>query len=160
MAVGMSHDRHVLIDGPNVGHAWEPRAARSVAGRQAMRRRLTDLAMRLHDEEAWQVSVVFDGRSPEMTWVHPPGTEGVTVWETPTGVTGDDLIERLVGKESSPGACIVVSADRALQSTVLALGAEVMAPADFAAWVDRLAERAQRRQAKRAKKTEEAWRAR
>lgn len=156
----MSHGRHVLIDGPNVGHAWAPRTARSVAGLRATRRRLTDLAVRLHDEEGWRVSVVWDGRGPELTWVHPPRTEGVAVWETPAGVTGDDLIERLVGQDVSPGSCVVVSADRALQSTVSALGAEVMAPADFAAWVDRLAERARRRRAKRSENTEAAWRAR
>jgi predicted RNA-binding protein with PIN domain len=156
----MSRERHVVIDGPNVGHAWKAGAANSGAGRQATRRQLSDLAVRLHDEEGWRVSLVFDGRGPELTWVHPPRTEGVTVWETPAGLTGDDLIERLVGKERVPGDCSVVTADRALQSTVLALGAEVVAPADFSAWVERLGERARRRRQARAAATEAAWRAR
>jgi predicted RNA-binding protein with PIN domain len=156
----MSRDRHVLLDGPNIGHAWEPRAMRAAPGREAWRRRLSDLAVRGHDEVGWRVSVVFDGRGPELTWSQPPGTEGVTIWETPAGITGDDLIERLVGKEAEPGRCLVVTADRALQATVSALGAEVMSPAEFAAWTERLAARASRRRALDSARTEAAWRAR
>lgn len=155
----MPNERHLLIDGPNAIHASRDLDSLARRDRDAARRRLSELAWTIRDQGGWRVTVVFDGRGETLTSEYAAGDEGCWVIYTPNGVTADDVIERLVGRSENPERCRVVSADRAVQSTVAAAGAEVMPPADFFSWVARAEEQLSRRRLAQNGKEAAKWRA-
>ncbi len=148
----------LLIDGPNVLHASREWAVLLRRDKDAARRRLQESAQIVRDGTDWQVTLVFDGRGTDLTIERPDGDDTFVVIHTSSGMTGDDVIERLVGGSAAPARCRVVSGDRAIQSTVRALGAEAMTPADFLAWLEQLAVQGARRINRQSMATEGVWR--
>jgi len=154
----MDAPSHLLIDGSNILHAWPELRAMLKGDRAAARARLAAAARALHDAEHIRVSVVFDGRGPEVVVENPAGQASFALITAPAGMTADDLIEQIVGKARSPRSCLVATDDRAERQTIEALGAAGMSASDLAAWVARSAERQGERLARRRQANEKEWR--
>ncbi|MGA3006389.1 MAG: NYN domain-containing protein [Opitutaceae bacterium] len=137
----MAFEKHVLVDGANILHAWPELNALARHNKDAARAQLSQTLRVLHDTEGWRVTIVFDGRGKELV-VEQPGPHATFAHVfTPEALTADDVIEQLVGSAADPAACTVATADRAEQQTVTALGAAVCPPDDLRAWCERAAER-------------------
>jgi len=154
----MDADKHLLIDGSNVLHAWPELRALLKRDRAAARSRLTERAGALHDAEHLRVSLVFDGRGPEVVVERPTGSASFAVVYSPSGLTADDVIEQMVGQARAPDRCLVATDDRAERQTIEAMGAAGLSAADLAAWMDRAEQRQQSRLAERRRANEKDWR--
>lgn len=116
---------YLLVDGHSVIfqdrelrrlHEREPRQARF---------RLQSRLARLHDQGAWLVTLVFDGRRGG----HEPEPEGgMVVIYSRQDQTADSIIERLTASAPDPARVHVVTADHAEALTVEAQGAVVHSP--------------------------------
>ena len=127
---------HLLVDGSNVIQAWPETRALARRDREAAKALLLRRLAVLHDVNAWRVTVVFDGRG-EALHVEPVGDAAdFACVHTPAGATADDVIERLVGRATEPGACLVATADQAERATVEAAGAAWCTPEDLALRID------------------------
>jgi uncharacterized protein len=154
----MEFEKHLLIDGSNIIHAWPELRALLKRDRDAARSRLSQAAGVLHDVERIRVSIVFDGRGPDLAVERPSGQATFTHIHTPSGTTADDVIEQLVGQARQPGLCLVATDDRVERQTVEATGAAGLSAADLAAWIERVGGRQQSRLAERRRANEKEWR--
>lgn len=150
--------RHLLVDGANLLHAWPELRALARRDRTAARTGLVQCLSVLHDDEAWRVTVVFDGRGPDLAIEGVGGQPSFAVVTTPDALTADDVIEQLVGKSAEPAACTVVTGDRAEAQTVTALGAQTITPAELAAWLERLRSRQNARIKGLGRDNDQRWR--
>jgi len=113
--------REVIIDGYNVLLTEER------GGSEHARQQLVRDAARHRDRRDVAVTVVFDGR----------GAAGVTEATSYAGVRvlyaadADRAIVARVQRSRAPGALLVITADRALQNDVRALGGRAEPPASF-----------------------------
>ncbi len=78
-----------------------------------------------------RIVVVFDHGVPGGVSRFLSGA-GLSVRFAPSGVSADDVIVGLVGKETNPGNVTVVTSDRGLASRVRRLGGKVMPSDSFA----------------------------
>jgi len=156
----MPFEKHLLVDGANILHAWPELRALAARDRNAARIKLSQAVQVLHDAEGWRVTVVFDGRGTAITIEQPGGDPTFAHLFTPSGLTGDDVIEQLVGNAADPKACTVATADRAEQQTVAALGAAWCSPDDLLIWCDRAASRQAQRLTDLNRNNNRAWRRR
>ncbi len=154
----MESQKHLLIDGSNIMHAWPELRALLKRDRAAARSRLSQAAGILHDVERIRVSLVFDGRGPDVVVEQPSGQATFVHLYSPSGMTADDVIEQMVGKARAPGLCLVATDDRAERQTVEASGAAGLSAADLASWIERAGGRQQSRLAKRRRANEKEWR--
>jgi len=91
----------------------------------------------VHDMEGISTTVVFDGQGTDIDVQRPFGDESFSVVFSPSGLTADSVIERMVGNAPEPATIGVVSGDRVLAHTVMATGGDVFTVADFENWVQR-----------------------
>ncbi len=154
----MAAEKHLLVDGANLLHAWLELRALAIRDRDTARGRLSQALRVLHDAEGWRVTLVFDGRGTELRIEQPGGDATFAHIFTPSGLTADDVIEQLVGGAADPAACTVATADRAEQQTVSALGAAWCSPDDLRVWCDRAAARQAQRLAEMNRANHRAWR--
>lgn len=148
----MSFERHLLIDGANILHAWPELRALLKTDRDAARSQLMQRASAIHDTEQVRVTIVHDGRGEDIVVERPSGRPTFSVVYTPSSMTADDLIEQMVAGAADPAACVVATADRAMRETVQAAGGSTMRAEDLRAWI----ERAEARQAGAVKALREA----
>jgi predicted RNA-binding protein with PIN domain len=154
----VAFEKHLLVDGANILHAWPELRALLPRDRDAARARLAQRLSAIHDGESVRVTLVHDGRGTELVIERPSAQETFSVLYTPSGLTADDVIERLVAKSASVAECTVASGDRAIRQTITALGAAWISPDDLAAWIDR-AEKQQARSVERLRRsTDQEWR--
>ncbi len=155
----MSQDfeRHLLVDGSNIMHAWPDLRTLLKRDRDAARSRLSAALSVLHDAEHLRVSLVFDGRGPEMLVERPSGHVTFSHVYTPAGTTADQVIEGIVGRSGRPGACVVATDDRAERNAVEALGGSAVSSEDLASWVSRAGGRQRARVEERRRDNEAAW---
>jgi predicted RNA-binding protein with PIN domain len=140
-ARAVAFEKHLLVDGANILHAWPDLRALAARDKDAARAQLSQTLRVLHDTEGWRVTIVFDGRGTELV-VEQPGAHATFAHIfTPGSLTADSVIEQLVGGTADPATCTVVTADRAEQQTVSALGAAWCSPDDLRSWCDRAAGR-------------------
>jgi predicted RNA-binding protein with PIN domain len=154
----MEAKKHLLVDGSNIMHAWPELRALLKRDRGAARSRLSQALAGLHDAEHLRVSLVFDGRGPELVTEQPSRLATFVHLYSPSGMTADDIIEQLVGGARDPSRCVVATDDRAERQTIEALGAAGMSAADLASWVERSGQRQQSRLADRRRANEKEWR--
>ena len=155
-AVGF--EKHLLVDGSNILHAWEEFRTLLKHDRDTARARLSQLISVIHDEEQVRLTLVFDGRGGELTVVYPGALKTFVHLYTPTGTTADDVIEQIVGKSAEPGNCFVASDDRAERQTIEAAGAAGISSDDLAAWAERAGLRQRLRLAGLKRDNERSWR--
>ena len=133
----MAFEKHLLVDGSNLLHAWPELRALEKRDRDAARSRLSERLRILHDFDDFRVTLVFDGKGSEIVVEHPSGHETFTLIFTPSHLTGDDVIEHMVGQSSTPGQCWVATDDRAERHTVDAVGGTSVSAEELAEWVAR-----------------------
>ncbi len=156
----MDFARHLLIDAYNVIHQW-PETKRALVPDRAIARELLGAAVRiLHDRERVRVTLVFDGRGPEITVERPGESLTFSYLYSPSSMSADDVIEQIVGASAEPGTYIVVTRDLPERRTIEALGGTVMTPEDLHAWIARCREALSRDLAERWKTVESRWKAR
>lgn len=154
----VSIQRHLLVDGANILHAWPEFRSLLKKDRDAARAQLVQRLATIHDQEAIRVTIVFDGRGSELAIERPAGQSTFSVLHTPAGQTADDVIEQIVANSTEPTSCIVATDDRAEIETVTAAGATVLRAEDLATWLAQTeARQAQKLAALRAANQQE-WR--
>lgn len=122
---------HIIIDGYNLLHAsrgtdfdWTglslEKARTAIVGFLVTHRR----------PSRESITIVFDGSAevitPRATKVH-----GIEVIFSEPGVNADEVIRRMAAGAPNPRNLLVVTADREIRSSVLAVGAKVVAPLNF-----------------------------
>jgi len=155
-AVGF--EKHLLVDGSNILHAWPELRSLIKRDRDAARSRLAQALSVIHDEEQTQLTLVFDGRGDDLTVEYPSALKTFALIYTPAGTTADDVIEHLVGKARDPGNCTVATDDRAERQTIEATGATGISASDLAAWVERASQRQRTRTTGLKRDNERLWR--
>jgi predicted RNA-binding protein with PIN domain len=156
--VRVAFEKHLLIDGANILHAWPELRSLLKRDRDAARARLSHVVSVIHDVEQLRVTIVFDGRGAELVLERPSGQATFTHLYTPTGTTADDVIEQLVGNAASAADCLVATDDRAEWQTVEALGAVGVSSVELARWVARLEERQRAQLSGLKRENERDWR--
>jgi len=154
----VSFEKHLLIDGSNILHGWPELRAMLKRDRDAARARLSQAVSAIHDVEQLRVTIVFDGRGPELMLERPSGHATFTHLYTPDGATADDVIEQLVGSRGDASKCLVATDDRAERQTVEALGATSLSAEELAAWVARVTERQRAQVSGLTRENEREWR--
>ncbi len=133
----VSFQRHLLIDGANILHAWPQLRALLKTDRDAARSQLAQRAAAIHDVEQVRVTIVHDGRGEELVIERPSQQPTFSVVYTPASLTADDVIEQMVANAADAGACVVATEDQAERETVAASGAATMRAEDLRAWIER-----------------------
>jgi predicted RNA-binding protein with PIN domain len=151
-------DKHLLIDGSNILHAWPEMRALLKRDRDAARASPSQRVRVLHDAEQLRVTIVFDGRGSDLVIERPSDHPTFTHLYTPTGTTADDVIEQLVGNAENASTCVVATDDRAERQTVEALGAAGISSTDLAAWIVRAEERQRAQVSGLKRENEREWR--
>ena len=154
----MGAEKHLLVDGANILHAWPELRALLKRDRDAARARLSQALRAIHDGEHVRVTVVFDGKGDQLVMERPSEHVTFTHLYTPSGTTADDVIEQLVGRSAEPARCSVATDDRAEQQTIAALGAEAISSEALAAWVARAEARQGQQVAGLKRENERQWR--
>ena len=129
--------RHLLVDGSNILHAWPELSALFKRDRDAARSQLVQQLAAIHDIEAVQLTIVFDGRGEKLVVEHPSQQSSLAVIYTSTSQTADDVIEQMAAKVVGTIQCLVATDDYAERQTVRAAGAEVLSSGDLLAWLKR-----------------------
>lgn len=153
----MEPNKHLLVDGSNVIHAWPELRALVGRDRTTAQMQLVGALAAIHDHEGVRVTVVFDGSGTELQISCPGGRASLAIVRTPTGMTADDFIERWIGRAVSPGDCWVATGDRAEVRTVEALGAHSLSPEDLAGWCRRAGGRIEVKLAGRKRENDREW---
>lgn len=133
----VSHQRHLIVDGANILHAWPEFSGLLKRDRDSARAQLVQQLAAIHDAEEVRVTIVFDGRGEELTIERPSHQLTFSVVYTPSALTGDDVIEQMVANAADRSACVVATDDHAERETVMASGASAIRASDLAAWVKR-----------------------
>lgn len=133
----VAFEKHLLIDGSNLLHAWPELRGLAKRDREAARSRLSQKVRVLHDFEGFRVTLVFDGKGTDITVEHPSGHDTFTHIFTPSHLTGDDVIEHMVGQSVDPSQCWVATDDRAERHTVDAVGGTSVSAGELAEWIAR-----------------------
>lgn len=154
----MAFEKHLLVDGSNLLHAWPELRQLEKRDRDSARSRLSGRVRVLHDHEECRVTIVFDGKGSETTIEHPSGHATFTHIYTASHVTGDDVIEHLVGQAAAPGHCWVATDDRAERQTIDTLGGTSISAAELADWVVRAEERQRTKLSGLTRDNDQKWR--
>jgi len=128
--------------------------------RDAARSQLIGRVSAVHDAESVRVTVVIDGRGPDIVVEHPSKQATLTVVYTPSSMTADDVIEQMVGRSADPSQCEVATGDQAERSTIEATGAVWVPPADLLARIERAERRLGSKVAEVNRASAQEWRRR
>jgi predicted RNA-binding protein with PIN domain len=156
--MGAPGQKHLLVDGSNIMHAWPELRALLPGDRDTARARLSQAVRVLHDGEQLRVTIVFDGRGSELSVEQPGGQATFAHVYTPGGTTADDVIAQLVGQAREPSDCLVATDDRGERQAIETLGAAGLSSADLASWVRRAEQRQQAQLQERRRANESKWR--
>ena len=155
---GVAYTRHLLIDGNNLIHRWpDLHRALTEEGSAVAHARLGERVRVLHDFEQLRVSVVFDGRGPELSVERPSAQLTFSYLYSPAGLTADDVIEQLAASAKTPADVLVATGDQRERETIEALGAEWVSPEALAAWIERAVRAQTDTLAKRKQSVDRAW---
>ena len=152
------YEKHLLIDGSNILHAWTALRVLLKSDRETARAKLSQMLSVLHDEEQVRLTLIFDGRGEKLSIEYPGAQKTFAHIYTPAGTTADDVIEQLVGQAVEPANCTVATNDRAERQTIEASGANGISAEELAAWVQRAELRQQSRVTGLKRDNERAWR--
>lgn len=142
----METELHVIIDGFNVifgdellrnEHRKSPEDAKAL---------LVKLAEQLHDNEGHQVSLVFDGQGRQIQIDYPCRNERFSVIHSPSAMSADGVIERMISRSKQPDRLMVISNDRMIRDAALGNGVEFKGVEGFMDWVGGMQKRASKTQ--------------
>lgn len=140
----MAWDKHLLIDGYNILHAWPDLRSALMREAEAARDQLAERVRVIHDMESVRVTVVFDGAGPSVDVVRPTEELHFSIVYAPADLSADGLIEQLVSASKTPQSLYVATRDNFIGSIVRASGAVLLSPDGLLEWVEQC-ERAQAR---------------
>jgi predicted RNA-binding protein with PIN domain len=116
-------NEHLLIDGYNIIHAW-PQLRKSLqTGQDVARERLIDTVRPIHDFEGVRTTIVFDGQGNDIQIERPGNKVTLSCLFSPTGVTADEIIERLVENSKNPQHVTVATDDNIIAQIIFTFGA-------------------------------------
>ena len=125
------HYEWLIIDGYNLLHQVEDLARMLGTDIQGARHQLVRMVEETAHNMARQTTIVFDGREAgsdaALTSKH------LEVFFSPSNLSADTVIERLVCKCPTPGKILVVTSDHAEHDTVSSAGAHTMSSEEFMA---------------------------
>jgi predicted RNA-binding protein with PIN domain len=156
--MGTQRQKHLLVDGSNIMHAWPELRPLLAKARDTARARLSQAVRVLHDIEQVRVTIVFDGRGSELSVEQPAGQPTFAHVFTPAGTTADDVIAQLAGQARDPADCVVATDDRGERQAVESLGAASISSADLASWIKRAETRQVSQLQERRRANEAKWR--
>lgn len=137
-AAGVDFQRHLLVDGSNLVHAWPELRGLAKRDRDSARAQLVRRLAAIHDVERIRVTIVFDGRGDDLVVERPSAQPTFSVVFTPSSLSADDVIEQMVANAVSAGDCLVATDDRAERETISAAGAVAISADDLASWTTRV----------------------
>ena len=121
----------LIIDGYNLLHETEELARLMKTDLHLARNKLVRLVEAAALDMAPQTTIVFDGRESgideSLTVKH------LEVYFSPSNLSADTIIERLVCRFPNPGKILVVTSDHAERVTVSSAGAQTMSSFEFMA---------------------------
>ncbi|VGO21271.1 NYN domain-containing protein [Pontiella sulfatireligans] len=121
----------LIIDGYNVLHVVDELARLLRTDIHLARNRLVRMVEHTAHNMAPQTTIVFDGREAgtddALTAKH------LEIYFSPSNLSADTVIERLVCRFPRPEKIMVVTSDRAEHETVSSAGAQVMSSQEFVA---------------------------
>jgi predicted RNA-binding protein with PIN domain len=125
-----SQCEHLILDGYNLIHAIpEVRDAMRSHGITVARERFQELTLCLHDPGKVRLTIVYDGQGGKIDVDQPiPDDPGYAIVYSPSGVSADEVIERLVTNADSPERILVATKDHAIAQTFAASGAFALTP--------------------------------
>ncbi len=133
----------LIIDGYNLLHQVDELADLLRTDIQQARHRLVRMIENTAHKMAAQTTIVFDGR--EAGTDDALSTKHLEVYFSPSNLSADSVIERLVCKFPNPEKILVVTSDRAECDTVSSAGAQTMSSPDFIAQCNTDAKRPRRK---------------
>ena len=83
----------------------------------------------LHEPGLVRLTIVYDGQGDKLEVAQPiPDDPGYAIVYSPSGVSADEVIERLVANADTPDRILVATKDNAIVQTFAASGAFALTP--------------------------------
>ena len=118
--------RYLIIDGHSIIYTWnyllKLHQSNKSSARESLIRRMTNY----QDITGERVVIVFDGKGDVSESMNDENA--IQVFYSKSGVTADQIIERLAGKYSTTRNITVASRDRAVLDTCSSFGADAISP--------------------------------
>ncbi len=133
----MKVDKHILVDGYNVLHAWPETGDLRKKNFDGVRDRLIDALRIIHDAEYIRMTIVFDGKGTTLSIERPTNVLSFSIIYTPAGMSADELIEQLVQKAEKRTEITVFSRDNMVAAAVRASGGYLLPPEALWEWIKR-----------------------
>lgn len=141
MAKSQSIDRHLLIDGYNVIHAWPELKALFKKNIEVARNALAKRVRVIHDMENLRVTVVFDSQEGDIEIERSTPEVTFSLLYSSKDLTADSVIEALIENRKKGQAFTLASNDNLLKAAVIRLGAVTVTAEELMDWVIRCEER-------------------
>ena len=123
---GQESIRYLIIDGHSLIYTWDYlfklHQSNKSSARESLIRRMTNY----QDITGERVVIVFDGKGDVSESMNDEN--GIQVFYSKSGITADQIIERLAGKYSKTRNITVASRDRAVLDTCSSFGADAISP--------------------------------
>jgi len=128
--------KHLIIDGYNVIHAWpELKKALLDSGPDLARSQLADITRVIHDTENTRLTIVFDGSGRDIDIERPTPETTFSLLYSPKDLSADGLIQQLTANTPNKNLITVATADTALGRAITELGATTISPESLLEWV-------------------------
>ena len=128
----------ILIDGYNLLHAWPDLAKGYPRYSEEARDELRFILQQFQDHSGIQVTLIFDGKGKKSPTKRSNKlkkkareSDMMEVLFSPSGISADNVIERLACRLAEYGKVLVVSNDSIEKSTVRSFGADTMGCQNF-----------------------------
>ena len=144
---------HVIIDGFNVIFGDDELRDQHQKSPEDAKALLIKMAEQIHDHEGHQVSLVFDGQGRQIQIEYPLRNDRFSVIHSPSSMSADGVIERMLSRSRQADRLIVISNDRMIRDAALGCGVEYKGVNAFIDWVGGTKKRAQARSQTKSGKT-------
>lgn len=128
--------KHLIIDGYNIIHAW-PKFKEILVniGPNPARTHFADFVRVIHDNEKIRVTIVFDGKGKKIEIERPTPETSFSLLYSPSDLSADGLIQRLVQTAQKKNEITVATQDSALAHAIESMSAIVISPDSLLDWV-------------------------
>lgn len=129
--------KHLLVDGYNIIHAW-PHLKKILTqfGPEPARTQLAQILQVIHDTENIRLTIVFDGQGRKPQIQRPSPDPTFSLLFSPSGISADIIIEKLVSSRKKNQEIIVATQDNLIRDAVLSSGATLISPENLEDWVN------------------------
>ena len=118
--------RYLIIDGHSLIYTWDYLLKLHQSNKSSARENLIQRMTNYQDITGERVVIVFDGKGDVSESMNDEN--GIQVFFSKSGITADQIIERLAGKYSKTRNITVASRDRAVLDTCSSFGADAISP--------------------------------